>query len=75
MEDQSINVKFARDQGPYVAPSPMTRRSPCTTFTSSRGRQGSRGQGWYVKTFGGVPGKRFRSDEQGYEAADLPAST
>ena len=25
-----------------------------------------------MKVFGGVPGKRFRSEVQGYEAADLP---
>ena len=73
MEDQSINVKFARDQGPYVAPPPMT--APITLhhihIFAPEGRA-AEAKAWYVKTFGGVPGKRFRSDEQGYEAADLP---
>src|SRR6267378_3654055 len=27
---------------------------------------------WYVKTFGGVPGKRHKTEGSPYEAADLP---
>jgi len=73
MEDQSINVKFAPDQGPYVAPPKMT--APIDLhhihIYAPEGKA-AEAKAWYVKLFGAVPGKRFRTDEQGYDAADLP---
>jgi catechol 2,3-dioxygenase-like lactoylglutathione lyase family enzyme len=73
MEDMSINVKFAPDAGPYVEPSKMT--VPITLhhihfFVPEN--DVAEIKSWYVKFFGAVPGKRYKTVEPPYEAADLP---
>lgn len=73
LEDQSINVKFVPDSGPYVAPPKMT--VPIALhhihFFVPNGDV-EKIQAWYVKVFGAVPGKRYRTDLEGYTADDLP---
>jgi len=73
MEDQSINVKFAPDAGPYVAPPKMT--VPITLhhihIYAPEGKV-TEAKAWYVKFFGMLPGKRYKTEEPPYEAADLP---
>lgn len=73
LEDQSINVKFTPDEGPYVAPPKMTvpimlhhihLYVPAAAVGDAKA--------WYVKVFGAVPGKRHKTEEPPYEAADLP---
>lgn len=73
LEDQSINVKFVPDSGQYEPPPKMT--VPITLhhihfFVPDADVE--KIQAWYVKVFGAVPGKRFRTDLMGYTAADLP---
>jgi len=75
LEDQSINVKFVPDgaQGRYVPPPKMT--VPITLHHIHfyvPETDIAKIKAWYVKFFSGIPGKRFRTDETGYEAADLP---
>jgi catechol 2,3-dioxygenase-like lactoylglutathione lyase family enzyme len=72
-EDQSINVKFAPDQGPYVPPPKMT--VPVTLHHIHLyvpESQIPEAKAWYVKVFGALPGKRYKTEEPPYEAADLP---
>jgi catechol 2,3-dioxygenase-like lactoylglutathione lyase family enzyme len=74
MEDQSVNVKFAPDKGPYVEPAKMT--VPITLhhihFYVPANSVGEI-KAWYVKMFGAIPGKRFKTaPDPPYEAADLP---
>ena len=73
LEDQSINVKFAPDAGPYVAPPKMT--APITLHhIHIYAPEGSvaEAKAWYVKVFGMVPGKRYKTEGAPYEASDLP---
>ena len=73
MEDQSINVKFTPDEGPYVPPPKMT--VPITLHhIHIYAPEGSvaKAKAWYVKFFGMLPGKRHKTEEPPYEAADLP---
>ena len=73
LEDQSINVKFVPDSGEYQPPAPMT--VPITLHHIHfyvPDSDVAEVQSWYVKLFGAVPGKRFRTDQIGYTAADLP---
>jgi catechol 2,3-dioxygenase-like lactoylglutathione lyase family enzyme len=73
LEDQSINTKFAPDEGPYVAPPKMT--VPITLHhIHIYAPQGAvaEAKAWYVKVFGMVPGKRYKTEGAPYEAADLP---
>ena len=73
LEDLSIDVKFAPDAGAYVPPPKMT---VSTTLHHIHffvpEADVAKIQAWYAKHFGGIPGKRFRTDEMGYVAADLP---
>jgi catechol 2,3-dioxygenase-like lactoylglutathione lyase family enzyme len=73
LEDQSINVKFAADNTAYVAPPAMTVPinlhhihiyAPANAVTQAKD--------WYVKVFGGVSGKRYKTEGAPYEAADVP---
>ena len=73
LEDQSINVKFTPDEGPYVAPPAMTVPimlhhihiyAPPGAVADAKA--------WYVKTFGMVPGKRWKTEDPPYEASDVP---
>jgi 4-hydroxyphenylpyruvate dioxygenase-like putative hemolysin len=74
MEDQSVNVKFVADNAPYVQPPKMTVPItlhhihfyvPASAVTDIRA--------WYVKIFGGIPGKRYKTaPDPPYEAVDLP---
>jgi catechol 2,3-dioxygenase-like lactoylglutathione lyase family enzyme len=62
MEDQSINAKFAPDDGPYVPPPKMT--VPITLHhihIYAPAGEVTAAKDWYVKVFGAP-----------YEAADLP---
>jgi catechol 2,3-dioxygenase-like lactoylglutathione lyase family enzyme len=73
LEDQSINVKFAPDEGAYVPPPKMT--VPITLhhihlYVPENAI--AQAKTWYVKVFGAVPGKRYKTEEPPYEAADLP---
>jgi catechol 2,3-dioxygenase-like lactoylglutathione lyase family enzyme len=70
MEDQSINVKFAPDEGPYVPPPKMT--IPITLHHIHIYAPAKEAKDWYVKVFGGLPGKRYKTEGAPYEAADLP---
>jgi catechol 2,3-dioxygenase-like lactoylglutathione lyase family enzyme len=73
MEDGSINVKFAPDQGPYVAPPKMT--VPITLHhihIYTPPSKVAEAKAWYVKFFGALPGKRYKTEDPPYEAADLP---
>ena len=73
LEDLSVNVKFVPDKGGYTPPSKMT--VPITLhhihFYVPENDVAAI-QSWYVRLFGATPGKRFRTDEMGYVAADLP---
>lgn len=73
LEDQSINVKFTADDGPYVPPQKMT--APIMLhhihLYVPEGAV-AEAKAWYVKVFGAVPGKRHKTEEPPYEAADLP---
>src|SRR5712692_452436 len=73
LEDQSVNVKFVPDAGPYVPPQKMT--IPITLHhihlyvpEESVGKA----KAWYVKVFGGIPGKRYKTEDPPYDAADIP---
>lgn len=73
LEDLSINVKFSPDGAPYVPPSKMT--VPITLhhihfFVPEADVAAIKA--WYVKVFGAIPGKRHRTEEIAYQAADLP---
>lgn len=73
LEDLSINVKFVPDSGNYVAPAKMTvpiKLHHIHFFVPDGDVK--KIQEWYLKVFGGVPGKRMRSDNVGYTAVDLP---
>ena len=73
LEDLSINVKFAPDAGAYVPPPKMT--VPITLHHIHfyvPENDIAKIKAWYVKVFGAIPGKRYRTDENAYEAADLP---
>jgi catechol 2,3-dioxygenase-like lactoylglutathione lyase family enzyme len=73
LEDQSINTKFAPDQGAYIAPPKMT--VPITLhhihIYAPPGAV-DEAKAWYVKAFGMVPGKRYKTEDPPYEASDLP---
>ena len=73
LEDLSVNVKFVPDVGPYVPPQKMT--IPITLQhihlyvpEDSVGKA----RAWYVKVFGGIPGKRYKTEDPPYDAADIP---
>lgn len=73
MEDMSVNVKFVADEGPYVEPSKMT--VPITLhhihfFVPENSV--AEIKSWYGRFFGAVPGKRYGTGENFYQAADLP---
>jgi catechol 2,3-dioxygenase-like lactoylglutathione lyase family enzyme len=73
LEDQSINVKFVPDTGRYEPPPKMTvpiALHHIHYFVPDA--DVAKIQAWYVKFFGAVPGKRFRTDQMGYVAMDLP---
>ena len=73
MEDLSINVKFVPDTGQYSPPSKMT--VPITLHHIHfyvPETDVAKIKAWYVKLFGGIPGKRHKTVEPPYEAADLP---
>lgn len=73
MEDQSVNVKFVPDKAPYVQPSKMT--VPITLHHIHfyvPAPSVADVKAWYVKMFGGIPGKRYKTVDPPYEAADLP---
>jgi catechol 2,3-dioxygenase-like lactoylglutathione lyase family enzyme len=75
LEDQSINVKFAPDQGAYVSPPKMT--VPITLHHIHLYVPASavaEAKAWYVRVFGALPGKRYKTEEPPYEAADLPGA-
>jgi catechol 2,3-dioxygenase-like lactoylglutathione lyase family enzyme len=73
LEDMSVNVKFVSDEAPYVQPTKMTDPIilhhihlyvPADSVEKAKA--------WYVKVFGAVPGKRYKTDDPPYEAADIP---
>jgi catechol 2,3-dioxygenase-like lactoylglutathione lyase family enzyme len=74
MEDQSVNVKFVPDNQLYVQPSKMN--VPITLHHIHfyvPARSVTEIQAWYVKMFGGIPGKRYKTPpDPPYEAVDLP---
>ena len=73
LEDMSINVKFVPDEGPYAPPSKMT--VPITLHHIHfyvPAESIPQIKAWYVKVFGAIPGKRHRSVDEAYQAADLP---
>ncbi len=75
MEDQSINVKFAADEGPYVPPPKMTVPIMLHHIHLYVPESAvAQAKAWYVKSFGALPGKRYKTEEPPYEAADLPGA-
>ena len=73
MEDLSVNVKFVPDAGRYEPPSKMT--VPITLHHIHfyvPEADIAEIKAWYVKFFGAIPGKRHKTVEPPYEAADLP---
>ena len=73
LEDLSINVKFVPDKGGYAPPSKMT--VPITLHHIHfyvPENSIAEIKAWYVRLFAAIPGKRYRTDENAYEAADLP---
>ncbi len=73
LEDLSINVKFSPDGAPYVAPAKMA--VPITLhhihfFVPEN--DVAEIKAWYVRMFGAIPGRRHRTEEISYAAADLP---
>jgi catechol 2,3-dioxygenase-like lactoylglutathione lyase family enzyme len=73
LEDMSVNVKFVPDKGPYVQPTKMTdpiilHHIHLYVPEDSIGKA----KAWYVKVFGGVPGKRYKTEDPPYEAVDIP---
>lgn len=73
LEDMSVNVKFVRDIGPYVQPAKMT--DPITLHHIHLyvpEADVGKAKAWYVKVFGGIPGKRYKTEDPPYEAADIP---
>jgi len=73
LEDMSVNVKFAPDKGPYVQPSKMTDPIVLHHIHLYVPEDSvAKAKAWYVKVFGAVPGKRYKTDDPPYEAADIP---
>ena len=73
LEDLSVNVKFVPDAGPYAPPAKMT--VPITLHHIHfyvPENSIAEVKAWYVKLFGAIPGKRHKTVEPPYEAADLP---
>jgi catechol 2,3-dioxygenase-like lactoylglutathione lyase family enzyme len=73
LEDQSVNVKFTLDEGPYVKPPPMT--VPIILHHIHLyvpEADVAKAKAWYVRVFGGIPGKRYKTADPPYEAADIP---
>ena len=76
LEDQSVNVKFVPDKGQqsrYAPPSKMT--VPITLHHIHfyvPENSIAEIKAWYVKLFGAIPGKRHKTVDPPYEAADLP---
>lgn len=75
LEDQSVNVKFVADgqENRYTPPPPMSE--PITLhhvhyYVPENDVKAVKD--WYVKLFGAVPGRRYRSLDESYAAADLP---
>lgn len=73
LQDMSVNVKFVPDTGKYEPPSKMT--IPITLHHIHfyvPGNDIAKVKAWYVKLFGAIPGRRYRTGDESYEAADLP---
>jgi catechol 2,3-dioxygenase-like lactoylglutathione lyase family enzyme len=75
LEDQSINLKFAADGQEYRYTPPPPMSDPITLhhvhyYVPEKDVKAVKD--WYVTLFGAVPGRRFRSLDESYEAADLP---
>ena len=73
LEDMSVNVKFVPDKGTYVQPRNMIdpiilHHIHLYVPEDSVGKA----KAWYVKVFGGVPGKRYKTEDPPYEAVDIP---
>ena len=75
LEDQSVNVKFVADgqENRYTPPPPMTVPIALHHIHYYVPENDVKAvKDWYVKLFGAVPGRRYLSADQSYEAADLP---
>jgi catechol 2,3-dioxygenase-like lactoylglutathione lyase family enzyme len=73
LEDMSVNVKFVRDAGPYVQPAKMN--DPIMLHHIHLyvpEADVAKAKAWYVKVFGGIPGKRYKTEDPPYDAADIP---
>jgi 4-hydroxyphenylpyruvate dioxygenase-like putative hemolysin len=76
LEDQSVNVKFVPDKGQegrYSQPAKMTVpiRLHHIHFDVPENSVAEI-KAWYLKLFGGIPGKRYKTVESPYDAVDLP---
>lgn len=76
LEDQSVNVKFVPDKGQegrYSQPAKMTVpiRLHHIHFDVPENSVAEI-KAWYLKLFGGIPGKRYKTVEPPYDAVDLP---
>jgi catechol 2,3-dioxygenase-like lactoylglutathione lyase family enzyme len=73
LEDMSVNVKFVPDNGAYVQPSKMTDPIILHHIHLYVPEDSvAKAKAWYVKVFGAAPGKRYKTDDPPYEAADIP---
>ena len=68
-----MNVKFVPDKGTYAQPGKMTdpiilHHIHLYVPAESVGKA----KAWYAKVFGGVPGKRYKTEDPPYEAVDIP---
>ena len=73
LEDQSVNVKFVSDGAAYQQPAKMTvpislHHIHLYVPADSVGKA----KDWYVKVFGGISGKRYKTEDPPYDAADIP---
>lgn len=76
LEDLSVNVKFTPDRGheaEYAPPSKMTVPIQLHHIHFDVPENSvAEIKAWYLKLFGGIPGKRHKTVEPPYEAIDLP---
>ncbi len=73
LEDMSVNVKFVPDNGRYVQPTKMI--DPIILHHIHLYVPESdvaKAKAWYVKMFGAIPGKRYKTEDPPYDAADIP---
>lgn len=76
LEDQSVNVKFVPDKGQESRYSPSAKMTVPIRLHHIHfdvpENSVAEIKTWYLKLFGGIPGKRYKTVEPPYDAVDLP---